>query len=280
MSAKLFLGGLPTTVTTEALRDYFSQFGEVVDAVNIGGRGFGFVTFDSADTAMEVLGMEHVVEDRKLDVKEATMEGTKGAPAAKGGNRGGKGGGSFMPFSAPMMPAPMPAYAGGGGKNFGGKGGGGKGKGGAGRKTDKIFVGGLPQEIGDDQLIEYFEVFGNLVDAVVMKDKATGKTRGFGFVQFDNAESADAVIAGYENHQIGGKWIEVKRASPKDQMAPPMGPVMVYGAPPGYGGGCYGVPVYGGGVPVYGGGAYGMGAFGPAPVYGGKAMGKGYSPYK
>jgi len=278
---KLFIGALPQSCTTAALTEYFGQFGTIVDAVCMEGRGFGFVTYDSDETAMEVQTFEHEMEGRKLDLKEATVEGTKGAPVKGKGKGGGGGGGfaAFTPWSGGGGSGGNPYASGGGGAPKGGNGGfkGGKGGGkGAGPKTNKIFVGGLPPDCEDEKLNIHFSAYGNLTDVVVMKDRATGKPRGFGFVQFDNTDSADQVMADYEAHQIDGKWIECKRATPQDQMAP-------QASKGGWGGGGKGGPMmgYGGFGGGYGGGGYG----GYAPVgygqpYGGKGKGKGYAPYK
>jgi len=81
--------------------------------------------------------------------------------------------------------------------------------------SNKIFVGGLPQGVDDNAFREYFEKFGATSDVVVMKDAATGNTRGFGFVTYDDTGSVDAVMDMYKDHQINGKWVEVKRATPK-----------------------------------------------------------------
>merc|ERR1711957_356256 len=100
---------------------------------------------------------------------------------------------------------------------MGGKGkdkgkGGGKGGGGPG---EKVFVGGLNKMTNDDTLNNYFSQYGNLVDVVVMKDQMTGESRGFGFVKYDSTQCVEAVMADYENHNIDGKWVEVKRADGK-----------------------------------------------------------------
>merc|ERR1719287_367387 len=81
--------------------------------------------------------------------------------------------------------------------------------------SNKIFVGGLPQGIEDETFREYFEKFGATTDVVGMKDSATGNTRGFGFVTYEDTASVDTVMDMYKDHQINGKWVEVKRATPK-----------------------------------------------------------------
>merc|ERR1711935_246833 len=67
----------------------------------------------------------------------------------------------------------------------------------------------------DDTFKQYFTQFGEITDAIVMKDRETGNTRGFGFVTFSDTAAVDAVMDMYKDHQISGKWVEVKRAVPK-----------------------------------------------------------------
>lgn len=82
----------------------------------------------------------------------------------------------------------------------------------------KIFVGGLLPEITTSELTAYFSQYGHIEDSIVMKDRASGKARGFGFVTFEKEESAENVMKNYENHFLRGKWIECKRAVAKDKM--------------------------------------------------------------
>merc|ERR1712232_596333 len=87
---------------------------------------------------------------------------------------------------------------------------------------NKVFVGGLGKDCSLETFREYFERYGTLTDCVVMKDKVSGAPRGFGFVQYDDAAPVEAIIAEKESHQINGKWIEVKRCTPKESSAPDM----------------------------------------------------------
>eukprot|EP00331_Platyophrya_macrostoma_P032590 CAMPEP_0176457406 /NCGR_PEP_ID=MMETSP0127-20121128/31913_1 /TAXON_ID=938130 /ORGANISM="Platyophrya macrostoma, Strain WH" /LENGTH=480 /DNA_ID=CAMNT_0017847647 /DNA_START=198 /DNA_END=1640 /DNA_ORIENTATION=- len=84
------------------------------------------------------------------------------------------------------------------------------------KKTKKLFVGGLPQGLPEDEFRKYFEQFGKIEDSVIMMDRETGKSRGFGFITFDNEESVDKVIEQYNDNKIDGKWIECKKAMPRD----------------------------------------------------------------
>ena len=59
----------------------------------------------------------------------------------------------------------------------------------------KIFVGSLVQSTNDDDLREFYSQFGEITDCIVMKDKSTGKSRGFGFVTYSNASMVDEAMA-------------------------------------------------------------------------------------
>jgi len=89
--------------------------------------------------------------------------------------------------------------------------------------TNKLFVGGLPQQSSAAELRGHFENFGVVSDAVVMIDPATSRSRGFGFVCFlpgqEGAEAVSAALADYKNHRLRGKWIEVKSAAPPHKLA-------------------------------------------------------------
>lgn len=78
----------------------------------------------------------------------------------------------------------------------------------------KIFVGGLSWQTTTDSLIEYFQSFGEIKEAMVMKDPQTQRSRGFGFVTFEQVETVDEVIR-YGKHEIDGKSVDPKIAFPK-----------------------------------------------------------------
>ncbi len=82
--------------------------------------------------------------------------------------------------------------------------------------TKKIFVGGLHPLLEESQMKQYFEKFGPIEQCVIMHDKPTGKSRGFGFVIFAQENSAEIVMQFKNQHCIMGKWVECKRAMPKE----------------------------------------------------------------
>ena len=61
----------------------------------------------------------------------------------------------------------------------------------------KVFVGGISQDTKDHHLREYFSQYGHVQTASVMTDKATGNSRGFGFVVFEDADAVDQLCSTY-----------------------------------------------------------------------------------
>ncbi|MBA0869245.1 hypothetical protein Goshw_025534 [Gossypium schwendimanii] len=78
----------------------------------------------------------------------------------------------------------------------------------------KLFIGGISWDTNEDRLREYFQTFGEVVEAVIMKDRATGRARGFGFVVFADPAVAERVVM--EKHMIDGRTVEAKKAVPRD----------------------------------------------------------------
>ncbi|KAJ1658696.1 hypothetical protein IWQ61_002104 [Dispira simplex] len=83
----------------------------------------------------------------------------------------------------------------------------------------KLFVGGLSWETTVETLGQYFSQFGTVLEHVVMRDPVTGRSRGFGFVRFKEAQAVDAVLA--QEHYLDGKRIEPKRAIPEEELPSP-----------------------------------------------------------
>ena len=80
-----------------------------------------------------------------------------------------------------------------------------------------MFVGGLHPSLTTKSLIGYFSKFGKIEKGIIMTDKNTGKSRGFGFIVFKEKETIDKIISNSNCHFLYGKWIECKRAQPKPQ---------------------------------------------------------------
>lgn len=78
----------------------------------------------------------------------------------------------------------------------------------------KIFVGGLSWETSVEDFKAYFEQFGTIDDYTIKTDPNTGRSRGFGFILFNDASSVDKVLAA-GTHSLSGKNIDPKRAKPR-----------------------------------------------------------------
>ena len=76
----------------------------------------------------------------------------------------------------------------------------------------KLFVAGLPYDMDDAELMEIFEKFGETTSAKVAIDKATGKSRGFAFVEMTNDEEALEAIEHLKDIAFGKKQLVVKQA--------------------------------------------------------------------
>ena len=69
----------------------------------------------------------------------------------------------------------------------------------------KLFIGGISWETTEEKLKDYFGSFGEVTEAVIMKDRATGRARGFGFVVFSDPTVSDIVVL--EKHNIDGRLV-------------------------------------------------------------------------
>ncbi|KAF5025750.1 hypothetical protein F66182_2172 [Fusarium sp. NRRL 66182] len=130
----------------------------------------------------------------------------------------------------------------------------------------KLFIGGLAWHTEEATLRQKFEEFGPVEEAVVVKDRDTGRSRGFGFVRYTQEGDAQKAIATMNNVEFDGRTIRVDKASDN-------GPRGGFGrGGPGYGRG------FGGPVP-YGMGPPGPGYQVPAPnMYAPMPYGRGYPP--
>ncbi|OQD65048.1 hypothetical protein PENPOL_c006G01425 [Penicillium polonicum] len=79
----------------------------------------------------------------------------------------------------------------------------------------KMFIGGLNWETTDESLRDYFSQFGEVQECTVMRDSATGRSRGFGFLTFRDAKTVNTVMV--KEHYLDGKIIDPKRAIPRDE---------------------------------------------------------------
>jgi cold-inducible RNA-binding protein len=80
----------------------------------------------------------------------------------------------------------------------------------------KLYVGNLPYNISDDQLHDMFTKFGTPDSARVITDRDTGQSKGFGFVEFSNADEAKQAMS-LNGTDFGGRALTVNEARPKNE---------------------------------------------------------------
>jgi len=76
----------------------------------------------------------------------------------------------------------------------------------------KLFVGGLPFSTSEERLREVFAQAGTVESAVVVTDRGTGRSRGFGFVEMATSEEADQAVAKFNGKDLDGRLLKVERA--------------------------------------------------------------------
>ncbi|XP_061344334.1 heterogeneous nuclear ribonucleoprotein 1-like [Gastrolobium bilobum] len=181
---KLFIGGISWDTNEDRLRQYFQNFGDVVEAVimkdrNTGrARGFGFIVFADPSVAEQVVMEKHVIDGRTVEAKKAVPRDDLNVLNRSNSSTHGS-------------PGPAPT------------------------RTKKIFVGGLASTVTESDFKKYFDQFGTITDVVVMYDHNTQRPRGFGFITYDSEEGVDKVLCN-TFHELNGKMVEVKRAVPKE----------------------------------------------------------------
>jgi RNA recognition motif-containing protein len=86
-----------------------------------------------------------------------------------------------------------------------------------------IFVGSLPFKIEESELQEIFEEYGEVTSVKIITDRATGRSKGFGFVEMTNEEEAKKAIDELNNAEIEGRTIVVNKAEEKKEGSRPAG---------------------------------------------------------
>ena len=80
-----------------------------------------------------------------------------------------------------------------------------------------IYVGNLSRDVSEEDLRQAFGAFGTVSSAAVIKDKFTGESRGFGFVEIPAKAEADAAIAGLNGKDLKGRSLNVNEARPRPE---------------------------------------------------------------
>ncbi|PON47604.1 Splicing factor-like protein [Trema orientale] len=134
-------------------------------------------------------------------------------------------------------------------------------------KTKKIFVGGIPTTVNEDEFRDFFSQFGEVKEHQIMRDHATSRSRGFGFITFETEQAVDDLLAKGNKLEMAGAQVEIKKAEPKKPNPPPA-PSKRYNEPRSAFSGGYEDSYGGFGSSTFGGG--GGGGYRSAGAYGGR----------
>jgi len=224
---KIFVGGLSWQTTEESLRWHFEQYGPVVsvdvmkDRTTGQPRGFAFVTFEDGTTVDLVMAAgKHEINHKIVDVKRAQARGLA-PPSIHERQQAAVAAAAAAQQQSAYGPASTTAQASGNGDGGGGGGGDGGGGGNSEQQPtpeqmgNKVFVGGIPPNVDRDGLQEIFEQFGRVVDAIVMVDQMTMRSRCFGFVTFEQGSNGAAAALAAQPLPVQGRSVEVKLATPR-----------------------------------------------------------------
>ena len=80
----------------------------------------------------------------------------------------------------------------------------------------RIYVGNLPYTTQDEDLNEAFSAFGEVESTIVIRDRETGRSRGFGFVEMSDDSSAPAAIESLNGKNFQGRNLTVNEAKPRE----------------------------------------------------------------
>ena len=159
-------------VCVEGLRKYFEQFGKVEACTimrdNTGrSRCFAFLTFEDPASVNAVMVREHY-----LDGKIASSFSYQHTICIE-----------HQTQIDPKRAIPRQEH----------------------QRAQKLFIGGLPGSVTSDTMREFFSKYGKVIDSTVMLDRETGRSKGFGFISFENANVEP--ILGFGKLEIDGKLV-------------------------------------------------------------------------
>jgi len=87
------------------------------------------------------------------------------------------------------------------------------------RAVKNIYVGNLAFSVNEDQLRTMFQAYGKVEKVTLVRDRDTGQSRGFGFVEMANDGEADQAIAAINGTDVGGRTLNVNEARPRVERA-------------------------------------------------------------
>ncbi len=83
-------------------------------------------------------------------------------------------------------------------------------------ENTRVFVGGLPYAMTEDDVKAFFAPAGNVVSVFLPIEKETGRKRGFGFVEFSTVDEQEASVKMFDGTDCGGRKISVSQARPRE----------------------------------------------------------------
>ena len=87
----------------------------------------------------------------------------------------------------------------------------------------RLFVGNLPFTTTENDLQDYFAQAGTVTAVNIMQDRATGRSRGFAFVEMSNQTEAQKAITMFNGYNMGDRELKVSMARPREERGGPMG---------------------------------------------------------
>jgi len=210
-SFSIFIGGLSYSTETEGLKNFLNE--NDVNPVDVRiisrdgeSRGFGYADFDSKEESEKCIALTGAeLDGRSIRCNEADAKPTTpGRGGRGGGGRGGRGGGGFGSGGF---------GSGGRGRGRGGGGGGGGGNFDNETPTKLLMVKNLSWDTDNDSL---FNVFGDASDARVCKDRETGNSRGFAFVEYNDVDAAKKARESNQGKDIDGRQVNIVFATPRE----------------------------------------------------------------
>ncbi|KAL6994398.1 hypothetical protein U1Q18_012503 [Sarracenia purpurea var. burkii] len=132
-------------------------------------------------------------------------------------------------------------------------------------KTKKIFVGGIPTAVAEDEFKGFFSKFGEVKEHQIMRDHSSGRSRGFGFITFDTEQAVDNLLSNGNRIEFAGAQVEIKKAEPKKPNPPPPPSKRFSNSRGAFDGG------FGDAYDGYGGAGFGSGSYRSGGAYGTRA---------